>query len=127
MPDLGAHTPTATRAQEVRSGRVLHRSATAASSAYKATHQAVAPTAAEAYRIAGETLGPVYDVAAQRAKAAHISISEELAKPAYEPYVAQWRAVNSKVASNWQAAVKQANAASRHPHVRFFFALGADA
>lgn len=78
----------------------------------------VAPSAAQAYRVASKTLQPIYDIAAARAKAAHISIAEELSKPTYKPYVDQWNDVNGRVAANWQAAVRQLQAASKHHRVR---------
>jgi hypothetical protein len=71
--------------------------------------------------MASKTLAPVYDLAAKQAKAAHISIAEELSKPGYKPYVEQWNSVNGRISENWQAAVRQVQAASKHQKVCWLY------
>ena len=100
--------------QEMASGRLLQRSASATQAAYMSTKQYVGPSASTAYKYGRSVWDPAYQYAASGSAYVQDAMSKELSKERYKSL----HNVNRVAAQQWQNAAKQARAASNHPHVR---------
>jgi hypothetical protein len=108
--------------QEVASGRVIHRSV----SAYKSTHEYVAPHVSFAYKHSHHVLSPAVAAASASVRKVREAIAAELRKDRYKTAMDGVGRVNSVVAKQWQQAAKHARALSNHgkvqrPVCRFVF------
>ena len=105
--------------QEVASGRVLQRSASAGSAGYKAARTYVVPALSRTYKSSRFVIDPAYEYTSKSAKTASRAVNKHLEHPRYKMVMDKARHGNKLARQYASMAGKRAKGVYEHSMVRF--------